>query len=73
MKALALKDPGNVLWQTDLVVSLYKVASIGGEPAANLAEALAILKRLDVAGTLPPDKKSWIAAIAAELAKAKSG
>jgi hypothetical protein len=30
-KALAAKDPGNTGWQIDLVVSLYKLATAGGD------------------------------------------
>jgi hypothetical protein len=68
----ALRDPSNVLWQVDLVVSLCKVASTGGEPEANLARAEAILKRLDGAGALPPDKRSWMDYVASALEKLKS-
>jgi hypothetical protein len=69
-KVLAQKDPSNVQWQTDVVVSLYKLAGAGDNPRANLIEALAILKRLNAAGTLPPDKTGWIPRIEAALAKA---
>jgi tetratricopeptide (TPR) repeat protein len=71
-KTLARNHPGNVLWETDLVVSLYKIACVGGETEANLSEALAILKRLDAAGTLPSDRKGWIPAIEWKLMKVGS-
>jgi tetratricopeptide (TPR) repeat protein len=67
----ALRDPTNVVWQVDLVVSLCKVASTGGEPEVNLARAEAILKRLDSAGALPPDKRSWMDYVASALEKLK--
>jgi tetratricopeptide (TPR) repeat protein len=68
-KALAYKDPDNTDWQTDVVVSLYKMASAGSDSRSNLSEALAILKRLDAAGRLPPDKKGWIATLETALKK----
>jgi hypothetical protein len=49
---LAAADPGNVMWQTDLVVSHYKMAVASEAKRENLAEALSILRRLDAAGTL---------------------
>jgi tetratricopeptide (TPR) repeat protein len=68
---LAEKDPGNLRWQTDLAISLQKVASAGGEPEVNLAEAIAILKRVEATGTLWPEKKELIADFEAALAKVK--
>jgi tetratricopeptide (TPR) repeat protein len=69
---LTQKDPGNVLWQTDLAISLHKVASAGDEPEANLAEAIAILKRLDAAGTLWPEKKGLISDVETALGRVKA-
>jgi hypothetical protein len=69
-QALAQKNPSNVQSQTDIVASFYKLASSGDDPQANLTEALAILKRLEAADTLPPDKKGWIVTIETALAKA---
>ena len=52
---------GNVQWQTDLVVSLYKIAILadGERKSAALDEALKIVERLDAEGKLSPDKKDW--------------
>jgi tetratricopeptide (TPR) repeat protein len=68
-KALAQTDPSNVHWQIDLAFSFGRLAGRGDDPRANLTAALAILKRLDAAGTLPPDIKGWIADDEAKLAK----
>jgi hypothetical protein len=68
---LAAKYPENVLWQTNLAISLHKVVSAGGEPEANLPEAIAILNRLEAAGTLWPEKKALIADIEDALATAR--
>ena len=58
---LAAVDPGNVQWQTDLVVSLYKVAILadGEKKSGAVDEALKIVEQLDAAGKLSPDKKDW--------------
>ena len=58
---LAAVDPGNVQWQTDLVVSLYKIAILadGDRKSAAVDEALKIVEQLDAAGKLSPDKKDW--------------
>ena len=45
-------------------------AAVLGKHHERLAEALAILQRLDSTGTLPSNKKNWIAEIAAALTKA---
>ena len=51
----------NVQWQTDLVVSLYKLAPVadGDRKSAALDEALKIVEQLDAEGKLTPDKKNW--------------
>ena len=69
---LAKSDPSNVEWQTDFASSLYEVGRLGGGKEANFKEALAILHRLDAAGTLPPDWKGWIGTIEEQLRKAES-
>jgi uncharacterized protein len=69
-RTLAQTDPSNVDWQTKLVLSLLRMADASEAPAADLGEALAILKRLDAAGKLPPDKKDWVNQIAAKQANA---
>ncbi len=70
-KTLAQKNPGNIEWQISFVISLYNLADAGEDSANNLNQALDILKRLDAAGTLPPDKKGLIANIEGKLAKVK--
>jgi hypothetical protein len=55
------------MWQTDLVVSHYKMAVASEAKRENLAEALSILRRLDAAGTLPSDKQGWIPTIELEI------
>ena len=54
-------DPGNVQWQTDLVVSLYKIAILadGEKKSGAVDEALKIVEQLDAEGKLSPDKKDW--------------
>lgn len=48
-------------WQTDLVVSLYKIATFaeGEKKSAVIDQAIKIVERLDAEGRLPPDKKNW--------------
>ena len=70
-KMLAQKVPGNVEWQTDLAISFDKVGSTGDAPEANLTEAIAILKRLETAGTLWPEKMGLIGDVEAALARLK--
>jgi hypothetical protein len=43
----------------------------GVDPAANLAEALLVLKHLESIGTLSADNEDWIAKIEAALAKTR--
>ena len=71
-RRLVQENPGNTFRQADLAASLFKVANAGGEPGANFAEALGILKRLDTAGTLPVDKKGLIGDVEAALAQISS-
>ena len=65
--ALAARDPSNVVWQTDLVVSAWKLASAGAPEAARHANGLAILKRLHAEGRLTADQEGWIAIFEAAL------
>ena len=61
-KQLAESDKTNVIWQTDLAVSYYKLsqfAEIGGQ--VYLKSALNILVQLKSSGRLAPEKYSWIA------------
>lgn len=71
IRALAEKDPSNLGWQLDLVVTLMKAVAAGDDAAANYSEALGVLQRLDSAGRLPPDKKPWLPAVATLLANVK--
>ncbi len=62
-KTLAARDPNNVVWQTDLVVSAWKLTEAGvKDKRQHLASGLAILKRLDGEGKLTADQKEWIGA-----------
>jgi hypothetical protein len=60
-RRLAAIDPGNVSWQTDLVVSLYKIALMaeGERRQAALDEAITMVERLDAEGKLSPAQKGW--------------
>ena len=60
-RRLAGLDPGNVSWQTDLVVSLYKIAIMadGERKRTALDEAIKIVERLDAEGKLSPAQKGW--------------
>ena len=60
IEKLAASHPDRVRWQTDLVVNLFKLAQLGDEPLARLQQALAVLRRLEAAGTLPEQQKNWI-------------
>jgi tetratricopeptide (TPR) repeat protein len=68
-KALVKKDAQNVEWQTGVVVGLYNLAEIGESTVANFGEALQILRHLDEAGLLPPEKKDLILRIEDKLNK----
>jgi tetratricopeptide (TPR) repeat protein len=67
-KQIAASDPDNPLWQFDLALPLFWLAQAGDDPRSHYQEALAITQKPDVAGTLSPDQKSWIANIAQTLA-----
>ncbi|WP_157832826.1 hypothetical protein [Thiolinea disciformis] len=69
-KKLADIDPNIVEWQTDLVVSYWKIAQVQPEQQhALLSDALAILKKLDQDNKLDAEKKEWIAILKKELKK----
>ncbi len=68
-KALVQQDPRSGEWQSGLVVALYNLAEAGEDSEANFSLALDIIKRLDAAGALRPDKKPLIAKIEEGLAK----
>ena len=62
-KKLAALDPDNAEWQSDVVVSAWKLAEAGAkDKRQHLASGLAILKRLYAEGKLPADQRGWIAA-----------
>jgi hypothetical protein len=69
--AQSTRDASNVLSQIDLVVSLAKVAGVGGEPEVNLGRADGILKRLYGERVLPPDKRQWMDDVGSALEKVK--
>ena len=61
IRGLATADSGDVQRQTNLVVNLYRVASVedGSHREQALTEALAILERLRAEDKLTPDKIGW--------------
>ena len=61
-------DPKQVEWQTDIVVSYFKLSEV--EPAKKtqyLQDALKILQTLNAANRLSKDKQAWIEIIEGEL------
>ena len=68
MEKLAARDPANTQWQTDLVVSLTKIASVlenqgafeRKQAAVNYERALKILRLLPAADRLTGEQKDWI-------------
>jgi len=65
---LAKSDPGNALWQHDLIVSCKKIADCSppGEKRANLSRALEIAQTLHTSGRLAPADK-WMLGVLAKL------
>ena len=61
VRKLAASDPGNAEWQTDVVVSLYKVSTVSDPPRARAAlrEALAIVEALARDNRLTAAQKNW--------------
>jgi hypothetical protein len=71
MRKLTTADVGNIGWQVDLVVSLYRVG-LAAEPAKArevLREALAILEGLDREGRLTPAQRDWVTLVGQALSK----
>jgi tetratricopeptide (TPR) repeat protein len=66
-RAVSAKDPGNVQWRTDIVLSLWRLAAAGDEPRERLIGALKILRLLKLEGALSPDQEQWIAAIERDI------
>ena len=71
-KALVQQDPHSAEWQSDLVVALYNLGEAGEDSEANLSLALEILKRLDAAGVLQPDKKALMVKVQDDLARVRN-
>jgi tetratricopeptide (TPR) repeat protein len=73
-KAFALReqnattDPDNAAWQSELAISLFRLAQAGDEPQPRLQRALALLQKLDAAGKLNAEQKPMIANIQQVLA-----
>ena len=65
---LAARDPANAQWKTDLVISLWKLASIleqhgtpqKREAGVNYQRALELLRALAVENRLTAEQKTWI-------------
>ena len=72
---LAAHDPGNVQWKTDLVLSLWKLASIleqqgtpqKREAGVNYQRALELLRALAVENRLTAEQKTWISQLEVRL------
>ena len=75
MRKLAAADPGNAGWQSDLVVSLYKVSTASEPPRARavLREALAIVEALARDNRLTAASKELAAAIPRRAGEAAAG
>lgn len=56
LQRLAETDPGNTVWQRDLMVIHFQFAEFGVEPAAHLAHALEMALYLQAGGRLSPDE-----------------
>ena len=70
-EALAAADPGNVLWQADLVVNFYRISMVS-EPAvarAALRRAITILDMLATNNRLPEAQAGWPQLMRDTLAK----
>ena len=72
---LAARDPANAQWKTDLVISLWKLASIlerqgtpqKREAGVNYQRALEILRPLAAENRLKAEQKTWISQLEARL------
>src|SRR5262249_11351813 len=71
MRKLTTADPGNIGWQVDLVVSLYKVGTKVGPVRARelVTEALNIIQTLDRDGKLTRGQRSWLQLLRNALAR----
>jgi tetratricopeptide (TPR) repeat protein len=68
-RTLADREPGIVEWQVDLALGLASMGTVR-DPGTNFHEALAILRRMDAAGLLGPDQKTWMTEITTKLSEA---
>ncbi|OYQ21877.1 hypothetical protein, partial [Elstera cyanobacteriorum] len=68
-RKLAAQEPGNIEFQTDLIVSLVRLAFAGERPEKHYSEALAILSDLNARGLLSADQSTWVPAVTAKLAE----
>jgi hypothetical protein len=74
-KKLAARDPANAQWKTDLVISLWKLASIleqqgtpqKREAGVNYQRALELLRPLAAQNRLTAEQKTWISQLEAQL------
>jgi len=72
-KKLVELDPAVVEWQTDLVVSYFKLAQIQAERQIELlTDALAILYRLQREKRLDHEKQKWIGVLEESLKQIES-
>ena len=64
-RQLAVRDPDNAEWQTDLTVSCWNLSQLDtpampkSERRALLERGLAVLEGLQQLGRLTPDKQTW--------------
>jgi tetratricopeptide (TPR) repeat protein len=72
-KVLVARDPRNADWQSAYAVALYNLGEAGVDSETNFAQALDLLRRLDGAGALRPDKKALIPHVEDALAKMRGG
>jgi len=70
-RKLAAANPGNDVWQIDLVLDLWRVGTVSDPPRARAAlrEALAILEALARDNKLTPAQKDWPQQLRDALAK----
>jgi tetratricopeptide (TPR) repeat protein len=67
----AAANPDNTQWQIDLVVNLFKLATLKDSPLDRYTRALAILRRLDTQDRLGGEQKSWIVLLEKAIAELK--
>ena len=70
-RAVADKEPANKQFRTDVVLALWRLASVGDNPRERLIEALMILKNLKLAAMLTPAQEEWIGTIEGQLSRVR--